>query len=110
MFKQKIFVEIYRQFVYKNTNYICWEGTMAAPCKVWEEESISKQIEKLASKNLTIYQVARMLQVSHITVRRWIKEAKLIAWNTSLEGRGRWRVPKEALEEFLQSRSCMNID
>lgn len=97
--------------MYKNTNYLCLqEEHMAAPFKVWEEESISKQIEKLASKNLTIYQVARMLQVSHITVRRWIKEAKLIAWNTSIEGKGRWRVPKESLEEFLQARNSMNID
>ncbi|MGE4268469.1 MAG: helix-turn-helix domain-containing protein [Deferribacterales bacterium] len=83
---------------------------MAAPLKVWEEESITKQMAKVVSRNLTIYQVAKMLQVSHITVRRWIKEAKLIAWNTNLEGHGRWRVPKESLEEFLQSRNCMNID
>jgi len=83
---------------------------MSASCKVWNEESISKQVELLPGSNLTIYQVARILQVSHITVRRWIKSAKLIAWNTSLEGNGRWRVPKKSLEEFLQERSCMNID
>lgn len=83
---------------------------MAAPCKVWNEESISKQVESMPGSNLTIYQVAKILQVSHITVRRWIKSAKLIAWNTSIDGNGRWRVPKQSLEEFLQERSCMNID
>jgi len=83
---------------------------MSAPCKVWNEESISKQVESMPGSNLTIYQVARILQVSHITVRRWIKSAKLIAWNTSDEGTGRWRVPKKSLEEFLQERSCMNLD
>jgi len=83
---------------------------MSAPCKIWNEESISKEVECIQGSNLTIYQVADILQVSHITVRRWIKSAKLIAWNTSLEGTGRWRVPKKCLEEFLQERNCMNID
>lgn len=86
------------------------EVVMAAPCKIWNEESITKELERVNSRNLTIYQVAELLQVSHITVRRWIKEVKLIAWNTSTEGSGRWRIPKTSLEEFLQSRNCMNID
>lgn len=88
----------------------CKEENMAAPCKVWNEQSITKEVESLPGSNLTIYQVAGVLQVSHITVRRWIKSAKLIAWNTSDSGTGRWRVPKKSLEEFLQERSCMNID
>lgn len=86
------------------------EDTVAAQLKVWNEDSITEQIESLPGSNLTIYQVASILQVSHITVRRWIKSAKLIAWNTSIDGTGRWRVPKKSLEEFLQERSCMNID
>lgn len=83
---------------------------MGAPCKVWNEESISKQVANMAGDNLTIAQVAFALQVSHITVRRWIKQAKLIAWNTRPDGMGRWRVPKESLEEFMQERNCMNIE
>jgi excisionase family DNA binding protein len=83
---------------------------MAAPCKVWNEDCISKEISKIPSRNMTIYQVADLLQVSHITVRRWIKGAKLIAWNTSTDGKGRWRIPKESLEEFMQERNSMNVD
>ncbi|MGE4317596.1 MAG: helix-turn-helix domain-containing protein [Deferribacterales bacterium] len=83
---------------------------MAAQQKVWNEECITKELDRISNRNLTIYQVAALLQVSHITVRRWIKEVKLIAWNTSETGSGRWRIPKDSLEEFLQSRSCMNIE
>lgn len=86
------------------------EVGMAAPGKIWHEESITKELARVKNRNMTIYQVAELLQVSHVTVRRWIKEVKLIAWNTNTDGRGRWRIPKESLEEFLQSRSCMNID
>jgi len=83
---------------------------MGAKAKVWVEECITKELDRISNRNLTIYQVANLLQVSHITVRRWIKEVKLIAWNTSETGTGRWRIPKESLEEFLQTRNCMNID
>lgn len=83
---------------------------MAAPCKVWNEESIEKQVSKIEGDNLTIAQVAFTLQVSHITVRRWIKNVKLIAWNTRSDGTGRWRIPKESLAEFMQERNCMNIE
>lgn len=83
---------------------------MGAQPKVWNEECITKELDRIKSRSLTIDQVAALLQVSHITVRRWIKEVKLIAWNTSASGCGRWRIPREGLEEFLQSRNCMNID
>ena len=58
---------------------------------------------------LTVQEVADRLHVSRDTVERWIHTSVLRAANVSVSqnnGRYRplWRVPNEALEEFLSGR------
>jgi excisionase family DNA binding protein len=49
---------------------------------------------------LSLEDVARRLQVSDQTVRRWIKSGKLAAYKPGLE----WRIKPSDLEEFLRAR------
>jgi excisionase family DNA binding protein len=77
----------------------------AKPLK-FESLAVEKELEKYPAF-LNIYQLATILQVSHITVRRWIKSGQLEAINTSEEGTGRWRIPKASINEFLSDRSSL---
>lgn len=54
---------------------------------------------------LSVADVARLLQLSEKTVRRWIESGRLRAIQTS-PGRGRIRVAHAALDDFL-SRCCI---
>jgi excisionase family DNA binding protein len=51
---------------------------------------------------LTVAQVAEQLQVSEVTVRRWLREGALVG--RQLGGRAGWRVSVEELERFMQAR------
>jgi excisionase family DNA binding protein len=51
---------------------------------------------------LTVAQVAEQLQVSEVTVRRWLREGSL--HGRQLGGRAGWRVSVEELERFMRSR------
>jgi excisionase family DNA binding protein len=51
---------------------------------------------------LTVAQVAEQLQVSEVTVRRWLREGAL--HGRQLGGRAGWRVSVEELERFMRAR------
>jgi excisionase family DNA binding protein len=51
---------------------------------------------------LTVAQVAEQLQVSEVTVRRWLREGAL--HGRQLGGRAGWRVAEAELERFMQAR------
>jgi excisionase family DNA binding protein len=51
---------------------------------------------------LTVAQVAERLQVSEVTVRRWLREGALVG--KQLGGRAGWRVSVEELERFMRAR------
>jgi excisionase family DNA binding protein len=50
---------------------------------------------------LSADQVAALLDLSPRTVRRWIEDGRLQAIRTSTR-RGRYRIPREALADFLE--------
>lgn len=50
---------------------------------------------------LSIAQIAHLLRLSPRTVRRWIESGRLQAVRTSAR-RGRFRVPRGALTDFLE--------
>ncbi len=49
---------------------------------------------------LSLEDVAKRLQVSDRTVRRWVKDGKLAAYKPGRE----WRIRPSDLEDFLESR------
>jgi excisionase family DNA binding protein len=51
---------------------------------------------------LTVAEIAERLQVSEVTVRRWLREGAL--HGRQLGGRAGWRVSVEELERFMQAR------
>jgi excisionase family DNA binding protein len=51
---------------------------------------------------LTVAQVAERLQVSEVTVRRWLREGALAG--RQLGGRAGWRVSSDELERFMRTR------
>jgi len=53
----------------------------------------------MTNKLLTVEQVSELLQVTPYTIRRWASEGRLRA----LKLPGRIRIPRESLEEFLNS-------
>ena len=48
----------------------------------------------------TITDIMRILQVSRVTVYRYINSGSLRAYR--LGGSGDWRIPKEAIDEFME--------
>lgn len=54
---------------------------------------------------LTPPQIAKVLGVGPDKVAAFIERGELIAVNTSLSTRPRWKVAPEALQRFLESRS-----
>jgi len=56
---------------------------------------------------LTVEQVSKELSVHQVTVRDWINRGLLPG---SKAGRRRWRVRRQALEEFLQHRDSSPIE
>lgn len=76
----------------------------------WEEESIRREFDKIESSFMSVTQVAKILQVNPLTVKRWIWNVKLPAWNTRKDGKGHWRIAKESIYDFIQKRNSMNID
>jgi len=56
--------------------------------------------------DFTVPEVARILRVAQIKVRRWIRAGDLAATNTSnSSSRSIYTIPREALEEFRRKRS-----
>lgn len=51
---------------------------------------------------LTVAEIAERLQVSEVTVRRWLREGTL--HGRQLGGRAGWRVAEAELERFMQAR------
>jgi excisionase family DNA binding protein len=51
---------------------------------------------------LTVAEIAERLQVSEVTVRRWLREGALAG--RQLGGRAGWRVAEAELERFMRSR------
>jgi excisionase family DNA binding protein len=52
---------------------------------------------------LTVAEIAERLQVSEVTVRRWLREGAL--HGRQLGGRAGWRVAEAELERFMQARA-----
>lgn len=77
---------------------------------VWEEESIKQELSGIPHRFLSVGQVARILQVNPVTVKRWIWYSKLAAFNTREDGKGHWRIAKQSLIAFIQERNTMNLD
>jgi excisionase family DNA binding protein len=48
----------------------------------------------------TVPEVAETLKVSHMTVYRWIKDGKLVAYKLG----GEFRITERDLEQFLEAR------
>jgi excisionase family DNA binding protein len=56
---------------------------------------------------LTVEQVSKELSVHQVTVRDWLNRGLLAG---SKAGRRRWRVRRQALEEFLQRGGSGSVD
>jgi excisionase family DNA binding protein len=56
---------------------------------------------------LTVEQVSRELSVHQVTVRDWLNRGLLVG---SKAGRRRWRVRREALDEFLGRGDPAEVD
>lgn len=54
-------------------------------------------------RDLESSEVARIADVTEWTVRKWIREGKLAAYNISSDGHPRYRVTQAALEVFLRT-------
>ncbi|GBD21844.1 hypothetical protein HRbin28_02308 [bacterium HR28] len=52
---------------------------------------------------LTVEQVAERLQVSPVTVRRWLREGLLAG--SRLPGKAGWRISEQDVERFLAERA-----
>lgn len=90
-------------------NAVLQDTQVMAP-RIWEENSITHELEKVPHRFLSVAQVARILQVNPITVKRWIWYSKIAAFNTRDDGKGHWRIAKESLITFVQERNTLNID
>ena len=60
---------------------------------------------------LTVDYIARKIDLSDRTVRRYIENGKLEALNFSIEGRSVYRIPRPACRRFLETyytmRDCL---
>ena len=60
---------------------------------------------------LTVDYIARKIDLSDRTVRRYIENGKLEALNFSIEGRSVYRIPRAAFRRFLETyytmRDCL---
>ena len=64
---------------------------------------------KTKEKPLTVRLVAEHLSVGVDTVLAWIRTMRLEATNISMTtNRPRWRIKREALDEFLEARSNLS--
>jgi excisionase family DNA binding protein len=87
----------------------CDVGATSSPSRPEVERDSGRPSRVPGSKKwLTVQDVADELQVSRDTVERWIHGSQLRAANVSAARRGvnrpSWRVPRQALEEFLNAR------
>ena len=57
---------------------------------------------------LTVDYIARKIDLSDRTVRRYIENGKLEALNYSVEGRSVYRVPRSAFRRFLETFYTMS--
>ena len=61
----------------------------------------------MGTKLYTVAQVADLLQVSIRTVRRHIREGRLVAVNVGGDSRPSYRVTDDALDEFVANRALV---
>ena len=58
---------------------------------------------------MKLAEVVKLLRVSHQAVLGWIRNGHLVAINLSRGSRQRFRVSKEALDEFLAAHSTCPV-
>ncbi len=69
-------------------------------------DEIMKSIPQF-KQMLTVDYIARKIDLSDRTVRRYIENGKLEALNFSTEGRAVYRVPRSAFRRFLETYYTM---